>query len=316
MRWPRFWVRCGLIGLSSLVPAIPAAAQVVTVLHSFGVAAGDGRDPTGSLLLSGSTLYGMAAVGPGFTSSGTIFSIATDGTGFSTLHTFNGGLNDGELPNGSLIQSGSTLYGMTEGDGPSGNGTIFQIGTDGTGYAIIHTFMGGAADGAHPEGQLLLSGSTLYGLTLNGGSANDGTVFSIGTDGTSFSVMHAFGGPPGDGQGPSGELIQSGSSLYGMTSAGGADGLGIIFGINTDGSDFKIFHSFDGGPADGASPNGDLTLVGSTFFGMTAAGGVNNDGTIFSFTPVPDPPPLLLASGASAAVYLRRRFWRGRSKSS
>jgi len=35
-------------------------------------------------------------------------------------------------------------------------------------------------DGAYPSGTPLLSGSTLYGTTLAGGSSNAGTVFELG----------------------------------------------------------------------------------------------------------------------------------------
>jgi len=36
---------------------------------------------------------------------------------------------------------------------------------------------------------LLLSGSTLYGITQNGGSLGNGTIFKINTDGSGFAVL-------------------------------------------------------------------------------------------------------------------------------
>jgi uncharacterized repeat protein (TIGR03803 family) len=36
-----------------------------------------------------------------------------------------------------------------------------------------------STDGANPAASLILSGSTLYGTTLSGGTNGDGTVFSI-----------------------------------------------------------------------------------------------------------------------------------------
>ena len=37
--------------------------------------------------------------------------------------------------------------------------------TDGSGFAVLHGFAGGADDGKKPYGSLILSGSTLYGMT-------------------------------------------------------------------------------------------------------------------------------------------------------
>jgi uncharacterized repeat protein (TIGR03803 family) len=42
----------------------------------------------------------------------------------------------------------------------------------------LHSFTGGK-DGANPEGALILSGNTLYGMARYGGAYSDGTVFSL-----------------------------------------------------------------------------------------------------------------------------------------
>ena len=47
-----------------------------------------------------------------------------------------------------LILSGSTLYGTTDHGGSSGNGTVFKVNTDGTGYTVLKNFTG--SDGANP----------------------------------------------------------------------------------------------------------------------------------------------------------------------
>jgi uncharacterized repeat protein (TIGR03803 family) len=154
----------------NLLAVGPAAAQV-TILHSFAGGAADGQNPTGALTASGSTLYGMTGTG-GTAADGTIFKISTDGTGFGLLHSFVSGVNDGRNPTGSLVQSGSTLYGLTQGGGSAvNNGTVFQINADGSGFALVHRFVGGTADGVGPLGIPALSGSTLYGMTPQGGAA-------------------------------------------------------------------------------------------------------------------------------------------------
>jgi len=51
----------------------------------------------------------------------------------------------------------------------------------GTGYEVLHSFLGGSGDGSQPEGSLTLSadGTTLYGLPTYGGSSGDGVVFAL-----------------------------------------------------------------------------------------------------------------------------------------
>ncbi|MEA3488983.1 MAG: choice-of-anchor tandem repeat GloVer-containing protein [Candidatus Omnitrophota bacterium] len=256
-----------------------------TVLHSFtpGPANG-GCMPYGNLTLGASTLYGMTlACGSGY---GTIFSMSTDGTGFTPLHNFTNIASDGSSPRGSLTLDAGTLYGMTYSGGASNPGTVFSIGTDGTGFTLLHDFTGGANDGGWPEGSLVLDSGTLYGMTYTGGASNYGTVFSMGTDGTGFTLLHDFAGGAGDGCLPIGSLTLGSGTLYGMSYQGGNFGSGTAFSMNTDGTGFTVLHDFAGsGNGDGSRPRGDLTLDSGTLYGMTPEGGnSNNYGTLFSMS--------------------------------
>jgi uncharacterized repeat protein (TIGR03803 family) len=98
-----------------------------TNLHNFtalnSLTNSDGVGPVG-LILSGSTLYGMAN-GGGSSGYGAVFNINTNGTGFTNLHNFTG--SDGASPWDGLILSGNTLYGMVQIGGSSGKGTIFSL---------------------------------------------------------------------------------------------------------------------------------------------------------------------------------------------
>ena len=252
------------------------------ILHNFGFSENDGYSPYGSLTLSGSTLYGMTS-GGGANYIGTIFQINTDGTGYQVLYSFGSIAGDGDSPNGSLTLSGSKLYGMTSGGGAYGNGTIFQINTDGTGCQVLYSFGGIANDGAVPQGSLTLSGSTLYGMTNGGGAYGNGAIFQINTNGTGYQMLYSFGSIASDGAAPQGSLTLSGSKLYGMTSGGGPALGGTIFQINTNGTGYQILHNFGTVTTDGAKPEGSLTLSGSTLYGVTNGGGNTSfSGIIFS----------------------------------
>jgi uncharacterized repeat protein (TIGR03803 family) len=177
------------------------------------------------------------------------------------------------------------------------------MGLDGSNFSLLHSFTPATGDGYDPEGSLTLVGSTLYGMTRQGGGA--GTIFKENTDGTGYAVLHNFAGQVGgDGAHPDALLTLVGGRLYGTTDSGGTANLGTIFSMNLDGSGYTVNHSFFGGTADGSDPQGDLTLVGSTLYGMTAAGGTSNFGTIFAI-PVPEPSTLVLVGGAGAALAYR-----------
>ena len=185
----------------------------------------DGFEPTGSLTLSGSTLYGMTSSG-GKYDDGCIFTINTGGGGYSLLHSFNDTL--GGVPNGSLILSGSTLYGMTQFGGVSSIGVIFSMNTGGSGYSDIFNFNGTNGDG--PLGSLGLCRSTLCGMTYSGGSVDLGNIFSISTNGNNVNNLYNFNAGT-TGILPTGSLTLSvtGDTLYGMATNGGANNVGVIF---------------------------------------------------------------------------------------
>jgi uncharacterized repeat protein (TIGR03803 family) len=76
---------------------------------------------------------------------------------------------------------------------------------------------------------MTLVGFTLYGTTDIGGNGNNGTVFSITTNGTGYTIVHNFAGSPNDGANAPAPLILVGSKLCGTTYSGGSNNLGTVF---------------------------------------------------------------------------------------
>jgi len=147
---------------------------------------------------------------------------------------------NGANPQTTLILSGSTLYGTTEGGGAYGDGEVFSLPLTGGTPTVLASFDG--ANGESPIGNLVLSGDTLYGTTFSGGTDNDGTVFSVPITGGILTDLVSFNGP--NGQNPSGgvTLSQDGGTLYGTTELGGAgygsdgnddQGEGTVFAVST-----------------------------------------------------------------------------------
>ena len=169
-------------------------------------------------------------------------------------------------PGGGLTLVGDLLYGGGW-EGTNNAGTLFRLGTDGSGYTVVHHFTGGS-EGAFPVGRVVVSGSTVYGVTGYGGTNDDGTIYRVNTDGSDFAILRRMNRALGDGYGLVSGLVLSGSTLYGVAPRGGANDFGAVYKINTNGSGYQNLRSFTGG-ADGAQPEAELTLIGSTLYGLS-----------------------------------------------
>jgi uncharacterized repeat protein (TIGR03803 family) len=214
--------------------------------------------------------------------------------------------SDGGYPVAGLILSGNILYGTVSSGGTNGNGTVFAVNTDGTGFTNLHTFTalsapfnGTNSDGANPFAGLVLSGNTLYGTTHSGGTYGGGTVFAVTTDGMVFTNLHTFTGGS-DGDNPYAGLMVSGNTLFGTAGNGGNSFAGTLFAVTTNGMGFTTLHTFTNNP-DGDSPHAVLLLSGNTLYGTTSGGGTNGSGLVFSFS-LPTPQLTISISGANAIV--------------
>jgi uncharacterized repeat protein (TIGR03803 family) len=248
----------------------------------------DGAAPgkKSGLAMSGGTLYGTAQAG-GITNAGSIFSVDTNGN-FQLLHLFQGN-TDGRRPMGTLVLSSNVLYGTASfgGTNPGNFGTVFSISTAGTNFTVLHTFGGiTAGDGSAPNAGVILSGNTLYGVTSLGGTNNDGTVFSLNTDGSGYTVLHSFSGL---GQNPQGALWLHGDKLYGTALGNGTTTQGSVFSIDTNGNNFTLLQTFphlestnNFTNTDGTLLRGSLAMAGNVLYGSASMGGAYGNGTLFS----------------------------------
>lgn len=205
---------------------------VLTVLHSFDGASGEGWYPVAPLVDVDGTLYGTTKYG-GTYKGGTVFSITTSGTE-TVLYNFGNG-TDGKNPEAGLIDVDGTLYGTTVSGGTYGAGTVFSITASGA-ESVLHSF-GSGTDGAGPAAGLINVGGTVYGTTVNGGTGGFGTVYSIGASGAEAVVYDFTGGAAG--QHPDAGLLNVGGVLYGTTTYGGSSrncsndggGCGTVFAL-------------------------------------------------------------------------------------
>ena len=286
-RWAGFKGTLGIAGmLAGLFISLPLLAQFGnTQLRVFCPGTELGLEPSSGLIQgSDGFLYGTTSLGGG-TLKGTVFKLNPDGTGFTPLHSFTGTALDGTSPYAGLTEgTDHNLYGTTWSGGDANGGTVFKLGLDGSGYQVLHSFTGGATDGANSYAEILEgSDGALYGTTHYGGSTNQGVIFKLNKDGTGYQVVHHFTGKGGDGSQPSARLIEGRDGmLYGTTYFGGSSNLGTVFKLSQDGSGFTVIHSFKGGTAEGTSPYAGLIQgLDGQLYGTTTFGGATNIGTVF-----------------------------------
>ena len=256
------------------------------ILHTFG--SNNAQNTDGAGAASGLTLgpdgalYGVTFTG-GTGGGGGVYKINTDGSGFQVLYPFsssNGG-STGYQPNSSpVFGSDGFLYGTTQSGGATGNGTVYKL-TGGLALSVLHNF--DSAGGFAPFGVIYGSDGNLYGTTFAGGpdsSVAGGTLFRLSLSGT-YQVIHSF--TTGTGQiaiplTPPTEAPDG--SLYGAANGGGTAGLGVIYQVSKDGSNFQVAGSLT--QTTGVSVNGTLTIANRKVFGTAHGGGTSSDGTLFS----------------------------------
>lgn len=272
--------------LSTLIFAIlttsfPARSQTYEILHEFNYGFEQGAFPyTQSLVMNGGRFYGLLSEG-GLYDCGVLFSMLPDGSDYTVHYNFHPTRGVGAFPYSTPIISGGRVYGACNDGGENIAGTVFSMNLDGSDAQVLHNFDPDVGDGEYPTGDLLLIAGTLYGVTEEGGANDDGTIFSINLDGSSYNILHEFGNGT-DGSYPYPGLIEYDGALYGVCYQGGLALKGILFTIEPDGSNYDNLHNFGIGN-DGSYPEGKLFEYDGVLYGTTYYGGTNDDGIIFSY---------------------------------
>ena len=180
-----------------------------------------------SLGTDGNNIYGTTSGGEVW---GFIFKLDSDGNSYNVIYDF--GLESlGRLPDGELVPIGDELFGCTSIGGTNGNGVIYKINPDGSGYTKIFDNIENGISA------LITDGTYLYGYSLYGGTSYPGLIFKIKADGTDYSVIKELGA---EGSEPSGYLTLHNNKLYGMAYNG--PGNGALFSLDTDGQNFEMFY--------------------------------------------------------------------------
>ncbi len=168
------------------------------------------------------------------------------------------------------------------------NGTVFAVDTDGGNFTNLFVFSN--TNGSTATDLISPAGNTLHGMTLSGGTGGYGVVYRINMDGTAFTNLHNFTNDHANAPYQPTGLLYASNRLYGAAAHGGANGSGIIFAMNTDGSRFTNLHDFSGGNYDAAGnfTNEDGTGLicfasrGNVLYASASGGGSEGAGNYFS----------------------------------
>jgi uncharacterized repeat protein (TIGR03803 family) len=232
-----------------------------------GVTIGDANvDATGTLSI---TLSGPGSLsGTGLSvSSGTYTLTGTAATITSELQALSFTPVD-NVPNSSV----TTTFTLSD------TSSAYGANTYDSQLSTLAIFTG--ANGAHPLSNLVSDAAgDLFGVTLEGGADNDGTVFEIEKSTGAQRTVVSFTGA--NGANPEGGLtIDAEGDLFGTTVNGGAHGYGAVYEIAKSTGALTTLATFTN--ANGSSPSGTVTsdaagdLLGTTYFG-----GAHSDGTVY-----------------------------------
>ena len=302
-------LRLGELALACLAAVSGAASAQTTevVLHNFCLLTNcaDGAQPSGVIRDSEGNLYGGTTAG-GAHGKGVVYKLVPSGQE-TVLYNFcsQGGdlCTDGWAASVSLLDSEGNLYGTTGFGGAHNVGAVYEL-TDSGNETVLHSFcsLTNCADGSAPGGGLIRdSDANLYGTTLYGGASSNGSGVTSGagvlyklTASGEETVLHNFCSLAdcADGALPSGTLVfDSEGNLYGTTTDGGPNGgvsfgSGVVYKVDTSGSETVLCSFGSASCPDGANPNGGVVLDSEgNLYGTTSKGGAHGKGVVYKLAP-------------------------------
>lgn len=195
----------------------------------------------------------------------------------------------GITPSSFLAQGpDGNFYDTIFSNGDFNQGSVYTISLSGD-YTLLYSFCAEGGNclvtGSAPEGGVTLgSDGNFYGTTNGGGTGISGTVFKI-TPAGKLTTLYSFPSDTAEGVNPVFPVFEAtNGDFYGVTSAGGANGNGVLFRITSAGK-YALLASFHD-LVNGYNPNLPVQGTDGNFYGTTHNGGPNSGccGTVYKST--------------------------------
>jgi len=216
--------------------------------------------------------------------AGEVYEFNLDGKIMSDIHSFE--KFEGEDPdNAILLADNNKFYGIADGGYGQFGSFIYEYDPATDEFNIVVDFFDPDLSVSYRAGEGYLmqaSNGLIYGLTQNGGTNQDGQLFSYDPSQDIFKYLAEFEALT-TGSSPMGVLTEaSDGKLYGITYNGGICNYGTIFSYDPIGGVLAEERCFDWN--DGVEPvDGMILASNGLLYGMTYAGGGSGDGVIYSY---------------------------------
>jgi uncharacterized repeat protein (TIGR03803 family) len=284
----------GASGEGTVFEVNASSGAITTVTDFADVATGANRGgyPYAALVSDGAGNFWGTTWSGGAAGAGTVFEVNA-GTGAVTTVADFDSFPAGSPLAGLLNDGAGYLWGTASAGGTYGRGAVFKMNINTGTVTDVVSFANSTT--AAKRGNLPYAGLTsdgagnFWGTAYAGGASTAGTLFEINAStGVIMTLVDFANSTAGANRGgfPVGTLVSDGAgNLWGSTATGGMYSEGTIYKVNTSTGVITTVVDFAGHGVNGnrgSEPLATLVSDGAgNFWGVTAGGGTNTDGTLF-----------------------------------
>ena len=218
-----------------------------------------GSSPVGEAVQCADGNFYFVALYGGINNSGSIMRFNPITSQLNKVYDFNsiGGYN---AFFGLSLGANNKLYGVNRDGGANGDGTLFEFDPITLVYTKLHDFNIASFGGVGNGNVFMASSGKLIGVSVNGGTYDDGFIFEFDLTSSTFSILNSFQSTV-SGKFPCTRLMEAGNGLvYGGASQGGPVNFnGTLFGFNPITNTFDVI--LDAFAHNVASPAGGLVQI-------------------------------------------------------